>query len=109
MRLRRGDQISGVDGLQLRGYFRRFGGGYVNQATLMEEFSVARRRTEQILGDLVKLKMISKCGNQHDKKTGVLRDDNKGKCPGNGKSQQTSKTCFGRGSTSRILGSGKSG
>jgi hypothetical protein len=38
MRLNRGDRIAGVDGVQLRNYFRRFGSAYVNYATVMKEF-----------------------------------------------------------------------
>ncbi len=58
MRLNRRDQIAGVDGLQLRKYFRRFGSEYVNYATVMKEFSVTRREAENILEKLLKLEMI---------------------------------------------------
>ncbi|MGB7437553.1 MAG: hypothetical protein WBR26_20380 [Candidatus Acidiferrum sp.] len=49
MRLNRGDRIAGVDGVQLRNYFRRFGSEHVNYATVMKEFSVTRREAQNIL------------------------------------------------------------
>ena len=61
MRLNRGDRIAGVDSLQLRKYFRRFGREYVNYATVMKEFSVTRREAENILEKLLKLEMICLC------------------------------------------------
>jgi hypothetical protein len=67
MRLNRGDRIAGVDGLQLRKYFRRFGSEQVNCATVMEEFSVTKRQAEKIVAELLKLEMISRCEFQHDK------------------------------------------
>jgi hypothetical protein len=67
MRLNRGDRIAGVDGLQLRRYFQRFGSGQVNYATVMDELSVTKREAEK-LPELLKLEMISLCGFQHDKK-----------------------------------------
>jgi len=67
MRLNRGDRIAGVDGLQLRRYFQRFGSGQVNYATVMDELSVTKRQAEK-LPELLKLEMISLCEFQHDKK-----------------------------------------
>ena len=61
MRLNRGDRIAGVDGLQLRNYFRRFCSDYVNYATVMKEFSVTRREAQNILEELLKLEMICMC------------------------------------------------
>jgi predicted nucleotidyltransferase len=61
MRLNRGDRIAGVDGVQLRNYFRRFGSAYVNYATVMKEFSVTRREAQNILEELLKLEMICLC------------------------------------------------
>jgi hypothetical protein len=61
MRLNRGYRIAGVDGLQLRDYFRRFGSEYVNYATVMKEFSVTRREAQNILEELLKLEMICLC------------------------------------------------
>ncbi|MGC1297564.1 MAG: nucleotidyltransferase domain-containing protein [Alloacidobacterium sp.] len=68
MRLTRGDRIAGVDGLQLRRYFRRFGNEQVNYATVMDKLSVTRRQAEKLLTELLKLEMISRCEFQHDKK-----------------------------------------
>ena len=68
MRLNRGDQIAGVDGLRLRRYFQRFGSEQVNYATVVEEFSVTKRQAEKILAELLKLEMISRCEFQHDNK-----------------------------------------
>jgi hypothetical protein len=67
MRLNRGDRIAGVDGLQLRRYFQRFGSRQVNYATVMDELSVTKREAEK-LPELLKLEMISLCEFQHDKK-----------------------------------------
>jgi len=61
MRLDRGDRIAGLDGLQLRDYFRRFGSAYVNCATVVKEFSVTRRKAQNILEELLKLDMICLC------------------------------------------------
>lgn len=47
MRLNRGDRIAGVDGLQLRRYFQRFGSEQVNYATVMDELSVTKRQAEK--------------------------------------------------------------
>ena len=68
MRLNRGDRIAGVDGLQLRRYFQRFGSEQVNYATVMDELSVTKRQAEKLLTELLKLEMISRCEFQHDKK-----------------------------------------
>jgi|SRR5271166_3742789 len=67
MRLNRGDRIAGVDGLRLRNYFRRYSEN-VNYRTLMEEFSMSKRRAQDVLDSLLKLEMISPCEFQHDKK-----------------------------------------
>jgi hypothetical protein len=67
MRLNRGDRIAGVDGLRLRNYFRR-NSENVNCRTLMEEFSMSKRRAQNVLDALRKLKMISPCEFQHDNK-----------------------------------------
>src|SRR5437773_544549 len=66
MRLNRGDRIAGVDGLHLRDYFRRQSDN-VNCRTLMEEFSMTKRKAQELLDALLKLKMISRCEFQHDK------------------------------------------
>jgi hypothetical protein len=68
MRLNRGDRIAGVDGLQLRRYFQRFGSEQVNDATVMDELPVTKRQAEKLLTELLKLEMISRCEFQHDKK-----------------------------------------
>jgi hypothetical protein len=67
MRLDRGDRIAGVDGLRLRNYFRRYSEN-VNCRTLMAEFSMSKRRAQDMLDALLKLEMISPCEFQHDKK-----------------------------------------
>ena len=67
MRLNRGDRIAGVDSLRLRNYFRRHSEN-VNCRTLMEEFSMNKRQAQEVLDALLKLKMISPCEFQHDKK-----------------------------------------
>lgn len=67
MKLNRGDRIAGVDGLRLRNYFRRYSEN-VNSRTLMEEFSMNKRRAQDVLDALLKLEMISPCEFQHDKK-----------------------------------------
>jgi len=67
MRLNRGDRIAGVDGLRLRNYFRR-NSENVNCRTLMGEFSMSKRRAQNVLDALRKLKVISPCEFQHDKK-----------------------------------------
>jgi hypothetical protein len=67
MRLNRGDRIAGVDGLQLRRYFQRFGSEQVNYATVMDELSVTKRQAEKLATELLKLEMISRCEFQHDK------------------------------------------
>jgi hypothetical protein len=67
MRLNRGDRIAGIDGLHLRKYFRRFGSEQVNYATVIEEFSVNRRKAENILAELLKLEMICLCELQGNK------------------------------------------
>jgi predicted nucleotidyltransferase len=67
MRLNRGDRIAGVDGLRLRNYFRRYSEN-VNCRTLMEEFSMSKRRAQDVLDALLKLKMISPFEFQHGKK-----------------------------------------
>lgn len=67
MRLNRGDRIAGVDGLRLRNYFRSYSEN-VNYRTLMQEFSMSKRRAQGVLDALLKLEMISPCEFQHDKK-----------------------------------------
>src|SRR5712692_8582635 len=67
MRLNRGDRIAEVDGLRLRDYFRRYSEN-VNCRTLMEEFAMTKRKAREVLDALLKLKMISPCEFQHDKK-----------------------------------------
>lgn len=67
MRLNRGDQIAGLDGLRLRDYFRRYGDN-VNWRTLAREFSVTKGQAQKVLEQLLKLKMISASELQHDKK-----------------------------------------
>lgn len=67
MRLNRGDRIAGVDGLRLRDYFRRYSES-VNYRTVMEEFSMTKRKAQEVLEALQKLKMISPREFQHDKK-----------------------------------------
>jgi hypothetical protein len=67
MRLNRGERIAGVDGLRLRDYFRRYSEN-VNCQTLMEEFSMTKRKAQEVLDALLKLKMITPFELQHDKK-----------------------------------------
>ena len=82
MRLNRGDRIAGLDGLQLRKYFRRFGSEYVNYATVMKEFSVTRREAENILEKLLKLEMICLCELQGKREMVSYQTTMKGKALG---------------------------
>ena len=82
MRLNRGDRIAGVDGLQLRGYFQRFGSEQVNYATVMDELSVTKRQAEKLLTELLKLEMIGRCEFQHDKKMVSYQTTIRGNAPG---------------------------
>ena len=47
MRIKRGDAIAGIDALQVRKYFRRYGSGVVNYVTAMEAFSLTKRKAEK--------------------------------------------------------------
>ncbi len=67
MRLNRGDQIGGLDGLRLRDYFRRYSDS-VNWRTLGDEFSLTKRQAQEVLDALLKLKMIRPWEFQPDKK-----------------------------------------
>jgi hypothetical protein len=67
MRLNRGDQIAGLDGLRLRDYFRRYGENITGR-TLGREFSLTKRQAQEVLEALLKLKMICPSELQHDKK-----------------------------------------
>jgi hypothetical protein len=88
MRLNRGDRIAGVDGLQLRKYFRRFGSEYVTYATVMKEFSVTRREAESILEELLKLEMICLCELQGEREMVSYQTAMKGNALGMAKAGQ---------------------
>jgi predicted nucleotidyltransferase len=61
MRIRRDDVIAGMDALGIRGYLRKYNNRGITYITAMETFSISKRRAEELIKGLVKLRLISKC------------------------------------------------
>lgn len=99
MRIKRGDAIAGIDALQVRKYFRRYGSGFVNYFTAMEAFSITKRKAEKQIADFVKLELISKCEFQPEKDITYYETTIRGNALGMAKAGKP----VSRGSADRVL------
>jgi hypothetical protein len=67
LRISRGDVIAGLEALELREYFRSYGDGAVISATAMKEFSITKRKADELIADLVRLELIRRSKFQPEK------------------------------------------
>jgi predicted nucleotidyltransferase len=69
MRIRRDDVIAGMDALKIREYLRNYRDCRITYVTAMQTFSISKRKAEELIEGLVKLRLISKCDSRVEENT----------------------------------------
>ena len=69
MRIQKGESTAGLDNVKLREYFRKYGYGHVDHASLAKTFLLSRKTAEERIEELVRLGLIWRSDFQPDKAT----------------------------------------
>src|SRR5208282_1172429 len=100
MKLNRDAPVAGMDILKLRNLFRKFARGNLSRVAIMKEFSVAARKANKMIADLVTLELISPCEIRHDKEIRYYETTIKGNALGFAKASKP----VSRVTADRVLG-----